>query len=162
MEFNHIQQIIQHGEGLNVEFKKATDELPANLFETVSYFISQANFQNCLQIGWAEELGTGIRKIFKYSSLYSGDVPKVVEGDIFEVMVPLLTTTKTTTKIQVQILDYLMLKPRSTARELASLLGLSEEGVRYHIKKLKSNKQLTYKGTPRSGEWVVTKNRTEK
>ena len=157
MEFNHIQQIIQHGEGLNVEFKKATDELPANLFETVSYFILHANFQNSVQIGRAEELGTGIRKIFKYSSLYSGDVPKVVEGDVFEVVVPLLTTTKTTTKTQIQILDYLLFKPRSTAQELASLLGLSEEGVRYHIKKLKTNKQLTYKGTPRSGEWVVIK-----
>lgn len=158
MEFNHIQQIIQHGEGLNVAFKKATDELPANLFETRPFFVLFFDYKNSLQIGRAEELGTGIRKIFKYSSLYSGDVPKVVEGDVFEVVVPLLTTTKT----QIQILDYLRFKPRLTARELASLLGLSEEGVRYHIKKLKTNKQLTYNGTPRSGEWVVTKKRTEK
>jgi hypothetical protein len=27
---------------------------------------------------------------------------------------------------------------------------------------LKTNKQLTYKGTPRSGEWVVIIKRTEK
>lgn len=166
MELQHIQHIINQGEGLNVEFKKATDELPANLFETVPCFFIFSARKNRLKIGRAEELGTGIRKIFKYSSLYSGDVPKVVEGDVFEVVVPLLTTTKTTSKTtsktQVQILDYLRFKPRTTARELALLLGLSEEGVRYHIKKLKTNKQLTYKGTPRSGEWVVIIKRTEK
>jgi predicted HTH transcriptional regulator len=123
MELQHIQHIINQGEGLNVEFKKATDELPANLFETVPCFFIFSARKNRLKIGRAEELGTGIRKIFKYSSLYSGDVPKVVEGDVFEVVVPLLTTTKTTSKTQVQILDYLRFKPRTTARELALLVG---------------------------------------
>ena len=32
-----------------------------------------------VQLGKAEELGTGIRKIFKYSQLYLGDVPSVDE-----------------------------------------------------------------------------------
>jgi predicted HTH transcriptional regulator len=127
MELQHIQYNINQGEGLNVEFKKATDELPANLFETVPCFFIFSARKNRLKIGRAEELGTGIRKIFKYSSLYSGDVPKVVEGDVFEVVVPLLTTTKTTSKTtsktQVQILDYLRFKPRTTARELALLVG---------------------------------------
>ncbi|MBW7868854.1 MAG: putative DNA binding domain-containing protein, partial [Brumimicrobium sp.] len=45
-----------------------------------------------VQIGRAEELGTGIRKIFKYSQAYSGSNPKIAEGDIFEAIVPILTT----------------------------------------------------------------------
>jgi hypothetical protein len=32
----HIQNILNKGEGLTVEFKKATAELPKNFFETVS------------------------------------------------------------------------------------------------------------------------------
>jgi hypothetical protein len=38
----HIQNILNKGEGLTVAFKKATTELPKNLFETVStleYFL---------------------------------------------------------------------------------------------------------------------------
>ena len=45
-----------------------------------------------VQIGRAEELGTGIRKIFKYSKLYSGEFPLVDENDIFTVHVPVLVT----------------------------------------------------------------------
>lgn len=52
-----------------------------------------------VQIGRAEELGTGIQKIFKYSKLYTGKEPLVDEEDIFEVKIPVLNkTTKETSK----------------------------------------------------------------
>ena len=37
----HIQNILNKGEGLTVEFKKATTELPKNLFETVCAFLNR-------------------------------------------------------------------------------------------------------------------------
>ena len=41
MNPTHIQNILKKGEGLTVEFKKATSELPKNLFETVCAFLNR-------------------------------------------------------------------------------------------------------------------------
>jgi ATP-dependent DNA helicase RecG len=39
---NSIQHLLEQGEGLTVEFKKAKEELPSNLFETVCAFLNRA------------------------------------------------------------------------------------------------------------------------
>ena len=40
-------------------------------------------------IGYAEQLGSGVRNLFKYSTLYSGKQPEFKEGDVFRIIVPL-------------------------------------------------------------------------
>lgn len=40
-------------------------------------------------IGYADQLGSGVRKLFKYCKIYSGKEPEFVEGDIFRIIVPL-------------------------------------------------------------------------
>lgn len=40
-------------------------------------------------IGYAEQLGSGVRNLFKYSTLYSGKKPEFKEGDVFRIIVPL-------------------------------------------------------------------------
>lgn len=40
-------------------------------------------------IGYADQLGSGVRNLFKYSRYYSGREPEFVEGDIFRILVPL-------------------------------------------------------------------------
>ena len=40
-------------------------------------------------IGYADTLGSGTRKLFKYSEYYSGQYPEFKEGDIFKITVPL-------------------------------------------------------------------------
>ena len=40
-------------------------------------------------IGYAEQLGSGVRNLFKYSRFYSGKDPEFAEGDIFKIIVPL-------------------------------------------------------------------------
>ena len=40
-------------------------------------------------IGYADTLGSGTRKLFKYSEYYSGRYPEFKEGDIFKITVPL-------------------------------------------------------------------------
>ncbi|MGI6383212.1 MAG: RNA-binding domain-containing protein [Tissierellaceae bacterium] len=42
-------------------------------------------------IGWADELGSGVRNAYKYSKIYSGLDPEFIEGDIFKVIIPLAT-----------------------------------------------------------------------
>lgn len=40
-------------------------------------------------IGYADQLGSGVRNLFKYSRYYSGHEPVFIEGDIFKIIVPL-------------------------------------------------------------------------
>ena len=40
-------------------------------------------------IGYADQLGSGVRNLFKYSRLYSGEDPEFIKGDIFKIIVPL-------------------------------------------------------------------------
>lgn len=40
-------------------------------------------------IGYADQLGSGVRNLFKYSKYYSGKEPEFMEGDVFRIMMPL-------------------------------------------------------------------------
>lgn len=48
--------------------------------------IIAAFFRN---IGYADQLGSGVHKLFKYCKYYSGEEPEFVEGDVFRIIVPL-------------------------------------------------------------------------
>ena len=48
--------------------------------------IIAAFFRN---IGYADQLGSGVRKLFKYSRYYSGQDPQFIEDDVFRIIVPL-------------------------------------------------------------------------
>jgi ATP-dependent DNA helicase RecG len=41
MTENDINKIISQGEGVSIEFKKAKESIPANLFETICAFFKQ-------------------------------------------------------------------------------------------------------------------------
>lgn len=42
------------------------------------------------EIGWVDELGSGVRNIYKYNKIYSGADPMFIEGDIFKTLIPLI------------------------------------------------------------------------
>jgi predicted HTH transcriptional regulator len=42
-----------------------------------------------MNIGRADQLGSGIRNLYKYTKLYSGGEPELIEGDIFKTVIPL-------------------------------------------------------------------------
>jgi ATP-dependent DNA helicase RecG len=46
-----------------------------------------ANF--FVQVGFADTLSSGVRNLYKYSKIYSGREPELIEGDIFKTIVPL-------------------------------------------------------------------------
>ena len=43
------------------------------------------------EIGRADELGSGVRKLFKYGRIYSGADPLLLEEDVFKMIIPLTT-----------------------------------------------------------------------
>ena len=46
-----------------------------------------------MNIGYADQLGSGMRNMYYYSKLYSGKEPQLIEGDVFTTIVPLPSTT---------------------------------------------------------------------
>lgn len=48
-----------------------------------------ASFFN--NIGRADELGSGVRNLYKYTKIYSGSEPILFEDDIFKVEIPLIS-----------------------------------------------------------------------
>ena len=43
------------------------------------------------EIGWVDELGSGIRNVYKYSKIYLGADPEFLEGDVFKTIIPLVS-----------------------------------------------------------------------
>ena len=65
-------------------------------------------------------------------------------------------TTKTPTDTKETILKIISNNPKVTAKKIASVCGLTEDGVAYHIKKLKQRGRLIRIGGSRNGgEWKV-------
>ena len=63
------------------------------------------------------------------------------------------TTTKTTTKI----LNIISENPKVTYEELANLLGMTKDGVYYHINKLRTRGVVRRTGGTNGGHWEVMK-----
>jgi ATP-dependent DNA helicase RecG len=49
-----------------------------------------ANF--FINIGRADVLGSGVRNLYKYTKIYSGGEPELIEGDVFRTVVPLVSS----------------------------------------------------------------------
>lgn len=128
-----------------------------------------ANF--FLQLGTVDEVGKGIRTLFKYVPLISaGRMPMIEKHDEFKVTIPFLmagpaaevkendtekTTGKTTEKTTEKILLLIRENPSMTTEELADACGLTADGIFYQIKKLKQRGILTREGGRKEGRWNV-------
>lgn len=64
--------------------------------------------------------------------------------------------TETPTDTTETIFKIISNNPKVTAKEIASVCGITEDGVAYHIKKLKqSGRILRIGGSRNGGEWRV-------
>ena len=53
------------------------------------------------------------------------------------------------------LLEHLRLQPQTTISELAALLGLTEDGVNYHLRQLQKKGLRQRVGGRKSGRWEV-------
>ena len=65
------------------------------------------------------------------------------------------TTQKTTQKTAQKILDVLAKNPCATRADLASATGLSQDGVKWNLNKLKKSGKIRRIGPDRGGHWEV-------
>ena len=117
---------------------------------------------------YVEQSGFGISKII---DVYGKDVFKITDNFITvvlpydkEVMSSIVetttkTTTETTTKTTAKNIDKLLsiieANPKIKAKELCIMLGLTIDGVRYHLNKLKKQGKISHVGSNKSGYWEI-------
>ena len=76
------------------------------------------------EIGLADELGSGIKKIAKYTSIYSGGKPIFKDDEIFKVTVPLIKNIEnksryiTSSKLKELILEFIVNSEGKTRQEI--------------------------------------------
>lgn len=107
-----------------------------------------------------EQSGFGINKI---TEIYGKEVFKITDNFI-TVILPfdadvMKTTTKTTTKtlsaIEERIVSIIEERPDVTAKKISIELAITEDGVRYHLKKLKKQNLIEYIGSSKNGYWKI-------
>ena len=111
------------------------------------------------EIGWVDELGSGVRNVYKYCELYTPNThPLFIEGDIFKAIIPLAekTTQKTTQKTESRILEILTQHPDYGRKQIAEALDdITEGGVKYQLDKLKKAKRIKRIGPDKGGSWKI-------
>ena len=123
-------------------------------------------------IGYADQLGSGVRNLFKYSRYYSGREPEFSEGDVFRILVPLepevqttqsaTQTTQSATQLEQQkqiekLLALLRQEPELSQRRIAERLEMNPNTVKYYFRKLQEQGRLRRVGSSRKGKWLVEK-----
>jgi len=115
------------------------------------------------EMGWIEKYGTGIKRVCKLFTEYKLPIPvfKTVQGGFFVKVKGLLpatqkTTLETTQKTTSIILELIKQNPNVTRKQIARLLGtISQDGVKYHLDKLRKEGILTRIGSTKGGHWQV-------
>mgnify|MGYP006278657373 CR=1 FL=1 len=113
-----------------------------------------------MQIGRSEELGKGLKNVFKYSKAYSGsDEILFQEDDVFTTKVPLrksnATVNATVNERQKGILKKANEDRNITISQLAEKLNVSRDTILRDIKKLKILKIIKRVGSDKTGYWEV-------
>ena len=154
----HIARIVIDADGIHTHNASralyAGSVTPSNLDPTPKNPII-ANFFT--QMGRSEELGSGVRNLYKCSQLYSGRVPEMVDGDFFEAFVPVPFSVadasfektpvhkggKSSEEIEAVVDDLLRKYGKVSASEVsAGVTSVGERTVRRHLAKMVEDGRL--------------------
>lgn len=85
----------------------------------------------CREIGYADQLGSGVRNLFKYAKSYGGDTPQLKDGDVFHAEVSLKSL------------------------DIEQKTHLSNGSVKNAVRLLRANGLIRHEGGRRNGRWVA-------
>ena len=130
-------------------------------------------------VGLADELGSGVRNLYRYGMRYSGKDPELIDGDIFRIIVPIddkYSFDEKNGKAQIKrndrdlkrnlkrndrdlikksVLTYLSEYPKATQLDVAKAIGKSRRAVQDTIMALKAENLLEREGARKNGRWIV-------
>jgi ATP-dependent DNA helicase RecG len=126
------------------------------------------------EIGLADELGSGVRRLFKYSKSFGGHDVEMIEDEVFRLVLPLSdgiymarydkygsddtsekTSEKTSVETSEKILFLLRGDGRLSASRIASQLGITSRAVELHFARLKAADKIRRIGAAKGGHWEV-------
>lgn len=110
------------------------------------------------EIGWVDELGSGVRNTYKFLDLYTpGTVPTFIEGDVFEITIPIkrVNNDDTSKKSSEKIILLMHENKHITIPEIAKTIGITERSIERNIAKLKKQNRIIRKGSDKDGHWEV-------
>lgn len=136
------------------------------------------------QLGWVEELGSGVRKMYKYCPIYvNGALPVIEEGDVFKLTIKYevgdaegvndglndgLKRENIIDEIFINenesfILSLLRVNPGLNADTLSKELRKSKPMVERYLRSLKEKNVIEYRGSRKTGGYyIITDNEKEK
>ncbi|MDR1930405.1 MAG: AAA family ATPase, partial [Treponema sp.] len=121
-----------------------------------------------VNIGLADQLGSGIRNLYRYTRLYSGTEPELLEGDIFKTIIYLAENSvpkagdKVSDKVSDKtgrtaedlflksIMPYIEKNGTITSQKAAEITGKAAVSTRRYLKKLVDAGMLTSTGANRN------------
>ena len=127
-------------------------------------------------IGYADQLGSGVRKLFLYSKPYGGADPTFSEDDVFRITVSLndyageprneevnnkvneRVNEKVNEKVnenQRKILESIRKNPSITQKELSAVVGISVVHINKNMKALQEIGLISRSGSDKKGFWIV-------
>lgn len=122
-------------------------------------------------IGLADQLGSGVRNLFKYSKYYSGKDPEFDAGDVFKIIVPLENdslgekhpnTTHSATQFATQsqlrdeqIINLLAQNPELSQSQVANILSINVNTIKSAFRNLQNQGRIKREGSSRKGRWIV-------
>ena len=122
-----------------------------------------------MNIGRADQLGSGIRNLYKYTKLYSGGVPELIEGDIFKTIIPLARTSSEKqannkrikqankkSELKTNIIERLEERGKVTVAELAGIFSLSEGRVRAILLEMTKEGTIKKVGKTKSAYYEIS------
>lgn len=128
------------------------------------------------EIGYADELGSGMRNTNKYTKLYSGGTPIFLEDNIFEIVIPMDSVANLqvgpeeidrvnekvndgvndrVNEIEKSLLALLMENPKYTITQLANKSEVSRKTIAARLKSLKEKGLIERIGSSRKGYWKI-------
>lgn len=120
------------------------------------------------EIGWAEELGSGIRNIKKYCKIYSNSKPVFIEGDVFKTVIDVKEIDKIYLDIKKvpisadnvpinadKIIEFLINNKTITNRQGRDITGLSATRVKVIFKILCDKGILIAHGSNRDRHYTL-------
>jgi len=120
------------------------------------------------EIGLADELGSGVRNVTKYTKIYSNNVPTFKDGDIFKVSIPLkeeinvgvnvgvnIGVNVGVNKTQEKILILIKENNSITQNEIAKKLKTTSRTVERNISILRKKNIVERIGSDKLGYWKL-------
>ena len=156
---NKYWELLKFIKGFTIVGDRVT--VSKELFLELENNVREIKFEIFKTCGFVEESGHGVPTVTKAY----GDESYIFDGKFIKVVIPfdrsgftntiqeIDNTTQKTTKER--LIELLKANPNLSRSDLATLLKLSEDGVKYQIKKLKDKGIIKRVGPDKGGYWEV-------